>query len=122
MQIKELSSKQVNRCSKDKYDELLKKLRKDGEKLIKGMFEFTDAGGGYLEFSYRFFPGEPIRTVRLDHGEICDLPMHLVKHLNNTFKKIRMMPREISINGGRVMENAPTQKTSRVKFIPIDVT
>jgi len=31
-----------------------------------------------------------------------------------------MMPKEIGMNGNRVMEKAPFVKTSRVRFTPID--
>src|SRR5271166_1891123 len=77
---------------KAKSSERIKKMQKDGEKMIKGIFEFTDAAGGWLDFSYRFYPGEPIRTVKITHGEIVDIPTDLAKHLNNVYKKVRMMP------------------------------
>jgi len=98
----------------------MEKMRKDGEKLVKGMFEFLDAQGGWLDFSYRFFPGEPCRTVRIIHGEIVDLPMILVKHLNNVFKKVRHMAPELDENG-KALRHVPITKISRTRFTPIDV-
>ena len=97
-----------------------KKMRKEGEKLVKGMFEFLDAMGGWLDFSYRFFPGEPIRVVRINHGEIVDLPMILVKHLNNVWKKVRTMPKEMTEDGR--FKGAPyVERISRTRFTPMDM-
>lgn len=103
------------------YDERLKKLRKDSEKMVKGMFEFIDAQGGYLEFSYRQFPGEPISTMKIVHGEICDLPMGVVKQLNNTKKKVRRYNMvELQGTGFRGLPQS-YDTVSRVRFTPMDV-
>lgn len=109
------------------YDELLKKTRREHEKLVKGMFEFLDAQGGWIDFSYRFFKGEPLSTIRLIHGEICELPMGLVKHLNNTKKKIRkfgldvgaVRGSELSLEGRGLPSTYEVQ--SRLRFTPMDV-
>lgn len=109
----------------DKYDEALKKMRRDYEKMCKGMFEFSDAQGGWLDFSYRFFPGEPLRTIRLIHGEICDLPMGIVKHLNNTKRKIRKFGMsDIEGRGSELpARGLPSSYSveSRVRFTPMEV-
>lgn len=101
---------------KQKSAEKIKKLQKEGEKMIKGMFEFTDAQGGWLDFSYRFYPGEPVRTVHITHGEIVDIPLDLARHLNNVYKKIRTMRENADQTQDVVV------KTSRTRFIPIDLT
>lgn len=127
MEIKEISKKQLKTMPADKYDELLKKTRREHEKLVKGMFEFTDAEGGWLDFCYRFFKGEPLSTMRLIHGEICELPMGIIKHLNNTKKKIRKFGMdtgaargtEIGLNGRGIPSTYEVQ--SRVRFTPMDV-
>lgn len=130
VQVKELGSKNRKVLPPEKMDDLVKKLRKESEKMIHGMFEFNDAQGGWLDFSYRFFKGEPIQTIRLVHGEICDLPAGIVKHLNNTYKKVRVMGEDNSVtnspNAGRKLQERGAssyvfQKTSRVRFIPMDV-
>lgn len=97
---------------KAKSAEKIKKLQKDGEKLIRGMFEFVDAQGGWFDFSYRFYPGEPIRTIKISHGEIVDIPTDLAKHLNNVYKKVRVI-REDADRGRDVIT-----KISRTRFIP----
>ncbi len=105
---------------KAKAKTLIEKMRKEGEKLIKGMFEFIDAQGGWIDFSYRFYPGEPIRTVRINHGEIVDLPKDLVKHLNNIWKKVRTPNKEMT-EDGRFKGPHVIERYSRTRFTPLDV-
>lgn len=100
---------------KAKSAEKIKKLQKEGEKIVRGMFEFTDAKGGWFDFSYRFYPGEPIRTVKITHGEIIDIPLDLAKHLNNVYKTVRTM-RENADQGRDIVV-----RTSRTRFIPMDM-
>lgn len=122
--VKIMRKKTVNKCDKVKSDEMIKKLRKDHDKLIKGQFEFTDAQGGWLDFSYRFFPDEDVMTFRLYHGHTYELPMGVVKHLNNTKKKIRRLgnadPTQAGEYNGRGVPST-FEVQSRVKFIPMDV-
>jgi len=123
MEIKEISSQRYKMASdsqKAKAKEDMDKLRKEGAKMRKGIFEFVDAQGGWLDFSYRFYPGEPIRTVRSNHGEIVDLPLDVIKHLNNVYKKIRMPNREMT-EDGRFKGQPSVQKISRCRFTPTDV-
>lgn len=118
MKIIEVRSRTISTMTteqKQKNAEKIKKLQKDGEKVIKGMFEFVDAQGGWFDFSYRFYPGEPIRTVKITHGEIIDIPLDVAKHLNNVYKKVRQM-RENADQG----RDAVTV-TSRTRFIPMDM-
>lgn len=119
MEVKEIHRKPMNKMAPEKRDEMIKKLEKEHDKPIKGMFEFIDAQGGWLDFSYRFFPGHPIQTFRFIHGEICEIPMGIVKHLNNIKAKVRKLNNiELSANG-----KAPVsyEVRSRVRFTPMDV-
>jgi len=124
MLIKEYHKKKMHTASQPEVEEKVKKLRKEHDKMVKGMFEFVDAQGGWLDFTYRWFKDEPIKTIRLIHGEICDLPMGIVKHLNNCYKKIRL-PRqgnmdEMQRDGQRGMPMEVT-KVSRIRFTPMDM-
>jgi len=119
MEIKEFHKKVKNSVAPERRDELLKKARKDHDKLIKGMFEFTDAQGGWLDFSYRFFKDEPLTTMRLVHGEICELPMGVVRHLRNTKKKIRKFTGDLTNIARGVPSNV--EVVSRVNFTPVDL-
>lgn len=118
MLIKTYSKKEPNRIPPEQFEEKIKKLRKEHEKLIKGRFEFTDAQGGFLEFAYRFFKGEPLITMKLMHNEIVELPQGIVRHLNNTKKKIRKFSAELAPNARGVPSTYEVQ--SRVNFIPLE--
>lgn len=123
MEIKEINAQKFKLPSESERaacKDKMEKMRKEGEKLIKGMFEFLDAQGGWLDFSYRFFPGEPCRTVRIHHGEIVDLPKTLVKHLNNVWKKVRTPSKELSENG-KPIQRPYIERISRCRFTPMDV-
>lgn len=118
MQVVEISKKKfapANDKQKAEVAEKIKQLRKEGEKMIKGMFEFVDAQGGWLNFSFRYFPGDSIKTIKIVHGEICDVPMILAKHLNNVYKKVRMLPENVDTGRGSVT------KISRTRFTPVDM-
>ena len=119
MEVREISKKQKNTLPPAERDELVKKRRKEDEKMRKGMFEFLDAQGGWFEFSYRIYPGEAIQLYKFIHGEICDIPMGVVKHLNNTKRKIRRYSLELPDSGQRAPRKFET--VSRVRFTPMDV-
>lgn len=119
MEIREISKKMKKTLPQPERDELVKKCRKEDEKLITGMFEFIDAQGGWLDFTYRKYPGEPIQMIKLTHGEICDLPMGIVKHLNNTKKKVRRYSMELPATGTKAPRSFET--ISRVRFTPTAV-
>lgn len=117
MQIIEINKRKYSPASdadRSKCKAQIDRMRKDGEKMIKGMFEFVDAQGGWLDFSYRFFPGDPIRCVKITHGEIVEIPTILAKHLNNVYKKVRVPS---AIIGGATT----VSKTSRTRFTPMDM-
>lgn len=120
MKIVELGKKVKNTKSKAEVEEMIKKLKKEDEKLVKGQFEFVEAEGGFFEFSYRMYPGTPIQTFQLIHGEICEIPMGIVKHLNGTKKKIRRYRDVEQPTAGAVRTPRTFETTSRVRFVPVD--
>lgn len=119
MEIKEISKKLKKSLPAQEREDLIKKHRKEDDKIVSGMFEFLDAQGGWLEFAYRKYPGEPIQIVKLIHGETCDLPMGMVRHLNNTKKKVRRYNMELNASGQRPARQYET--ISRVRFTPLSV-
>jgi|ERR1700679_2817761 len=119
MEVRELNKKLRNTLPPQEREALVKKMRKEDDKIVHGMFEFLDAQGGWLDFTYRKYPGEPILMMKLIHGEICDLPMGIVKQLNNTKKKIRRYSMELPQSGQKPARNFDT--ISRVRFTPTDV-
>jgi|ERR1700679_2067747 len=117
VEIRTFGRKATNKGTPEGNAELLKKMRKEHDKPVKGMFEFIDAQGGWIEFGYRVFKGEDPMTIKLVHGEICELPMGIVKHLNNTKKKIRKFKADLDA-AGKMSEHTVV---SRLRFTPMDV-
>ena len=116
MKVKEHHRKTPKTVDAATREARIKKARKEYEIPVKGMFEFIDAQGGWLDFTDRPFPGDPIRTYNIAHGEICELPMGLVKRLNNTRKKIRKA--NMSADGKGVLTY---DYQSRIRFTTMDV-
>ena len=71
-----------------------------------------------VEFGYRKYPGERILMIKLIHDEHTTLNMGIVKHLNNTVRKVRKYNLEMPSNG-KANRSFTTQ--SRVRFIPDSV-
>lgn len=115
MEVRELKKKEKNTLPAAEREEKVKKMRKEDEKMVDGRFEFVDAQGGWFEFAYRKYPGEPILMLKLIHDEKTSLPMGIVKHLNNTVRKVRKYNLEMPSNG-KATRSFTTQ--SRVRFIP----
>lgn len=118
MKVTELKKKLVNTKSKAEVESMIKKMRAEDDKLVKGMFEFTEAEGGFFEFTYRKYPGESIQSYQLIHGEICTIPMGIVKHLNGTKKKVRRYMNVEQPPTGGVLTPKTYDTSSRVRFIP----
>jgi hypothetical protein len=59
------------------------------------------------------------------HGEVCEIPMGLVKHLNNTVKKVRKFGVDQGDTRGNLLPDRGLPSsydiTSRVRFTPIDM-
>ena len=117
VKVVEFTKKSKNRIPPEQHEERVKKLRKEHEKMVKGKFEFTDAQGGWIDFCYRYFKGDPIQIIHLVHGEICELPMGLVRHLNNTVKKVRKIKQVLTDPN----DKPEMEIQSRVKFIPLEM-
>lgn len=124
-EIREIRRSQHKKADPVKAKELMDKLRKEHSKMVKGKFEFIDAQGGFLEFNYRFFPEDLLVTYKFIHNEICDIPMGLVKHLNNTIKKVRCFGLSDGPHHGVKLPDRGLPSTyetsSRVRFTPIDL-
>lgn len=119
MEIIETHRKKHKAVVKEEVERKIKEMRKQQEKLVKGRFEFVDAQGGWIEFMVRFLPDDPITTIKLVHGETCELPLTIVKHINNTVKKVRKISPNITENGRGVPSTYDV--TSRIRFVPLDM-
>ena len=125
MEIRQVGRRKINVVDKVKSKELLDKMRKDHAKMVKGKFEFIDAQGGWIEFNYRIFKEDLLVAYKFVHGEICEIPMGLVKHLNNTRKKIRTFGLNNGADRGNELPNrglpSTFDTTSRIRFTPIEM-
>lgn len=119
MEVREITNKIRKTLPEPERIELVKKMRKEDDRIRTGMFEFLDAQGGWLDFTYRKYPGESVKIIRITHGEICDLPMGIVKHLNNCKKKVRRYDMQLDPNSGKQPRSFET--ISRCRFTPTDV-
>lgn len=120
MEVRELRKKIKHNRPKAEVEAMIKKMRAEDDKMVKGQFEFVEAEGGFFEFAYRIFPGDQIQQFTLVHGEICTIPMGLVKHLNGTKKKIRRYKDVEQPMQGALRLPKSYETMSRVRFIPID--
>ncbi len=125
MEIRQIRRSHNKKVDKVKAKELLDKMRKEHAPMVKGKFEFVDAGAGWIEFNYRIFPEDLLVTYKFVHNEVCEIPMGLVKHLNNTVKKIRCFGLDDGSGRGNQLPDrgvpSTFQSTSRVRFIPESV-
>ena len=121
MRVIELNRKKVNTKSKTEVEEMIKKMRKEYNVMVKGQFEFVDAEGGFFEFTERMFPGDPISTIQLIHGEICEIPLGLAKRLNNTKQKISRYKDVEQTQVGPIRPQRVVETKSRVRFVTMDV-
>lgn len=117
MEVRTLSVKNRNVMKKEVYDETLKKMRTEHDRLVRGVFEFTEAQGGWFEFTCRTFPGEPIISYKIYHGETTELPAGIVRLLRNCKKKIRKINPELGSRG----VSSTFETISRVTFTPVDL-
>ena len=120
MRVIELNRKKINKKPAAEVQEMIKKMRKEYDVPVKGMFEFIGAEGGFFEFTERMFPGDPISTIQLIHGEICEIPMGLVKRLNNTKQKISRYKDVEQNQTGPIKRPRTVETIARVKFTPVD--
>ena len=125
MQIKQIHRKTEIKSDPVKVKEMMDKMRKEHSKMIKGKFEFVDAECGYFEFVYRMFPEDLLCTYRFVHGEVCEIPLGLARHLNNTYKKIRTIGDGDGSQRGNELPRRGLPTTfngvSRVRFTPVDM-
>ena len=121
MRVVELQRKTTNTKSKAEVEEMIKKMKKEYNVMVKGQFEFVDAEGGFFEFTERMFPGDQISTIQLIHGEICEIPLGLARRLNNTKQKISRYKDVEQMHNGPIKPPRVVETKSRVRFVTMDV-
>lgn len=79
---KERSLEKMPATKREAYE---KKMKND-QKVVRAQFYCFEPKGGEIEMHYAKYPGEPIRFYRFKDGDIYDVPMGLVNHINNNCK------------------------------------
>ena len=69
----------VKRATKEEIE----KLRKEANRMVKGIFRCHEPRGGSVQLVWREFKGDPIRRWTLVDGHEYELPIGLARHLNN---------------------------------------
>ena len=62
--------------------ENLKFMRDKDRTMVRGKLIFHEVPGGTMEFPFRAYKGDPIKTYTLKDGEIVEIPLGVAKHLN----------------------------------------
>lgn len=85
-----------------KKEELEYRRAKDHEK-VRGIFHYHEVPNGFISFSYRVYPGDPIENWTFYDGKAYEIPYGVAKHLNNSgrYPRYRYLVNE---NGQRVTE------------------
>ena len=63
--------------------EKLKKAHEEDSRMVKGRFTCHDPKGGSVKFSFRKYKEDPVRHYNLVDGMEYELPVGVIKHLNN---------------------------------------
>lgn len=82
MEIKTLD-KPIEPLKKEYTNDKIEKLRKEGNKKVKGVFKCFEPRGGSVTFTFKAFPNDPIRPYTFVDGETYEIPLAVAKHLNN---------------------------------------
>lgn len=83
--IQESEEKKPAETAPDPNKELEKKRLKD-KTPIRGQFHFHEVRGGTLNFVFKMYDGEPVEKYKLTDGQICTLPLGVVRHLMTSGK------------------------------------
>jgi len=68
---------------KRKSAEEIEKIRKDANRMVKGVFRCHEPRGGEVTLVWKEYKGDPIRRWTLKDGCEYEIPIGLAKHLNN---------------------------------------
>lgn len=78
-----------DRKEKEAWRKRLFRKRDRDRQMVKGTFIYHECPGGFLEFVYRGYPGDPMMKYELFDGQMYEIPLGVAKHLNqNTSYKI----------------------------------
>lgn len=68
--------------NKKKSAEDIEKMRKEANRMVKGVFRCHEPRGGGVTLVWKEYKGDPIRRWELSDGKEYEIPLGLAKHLN----------------------------------------
>lgn len=74
--------KEAKTLSESAFNKKMEEIDKKKQKLVKGRFCFYEVPGGIMRFYYKWSKSDPGKHYKLLDGEICELPLGVVQHLN----------------------------------------
>jgi len=91
-------------------------MRQEDAKKVKGKFRCYKPPGGNVEFYFRLWKGDPIEKYTLVDGQEYDLPMGVIKHLNeNCYEEDKEFM--LDANGDKI--RGAGKKNYRFSFTPL---
>lgn len=72
-------SEKKEKISPAKYEA----MRKKDNEMVKGIFKFYEVPGGFCEFNFRKYKGDPIIKYSMHDGKVYTVPRMVAKHLNS---------------------------------------
>ena len=57
-------------------------LWKEESRMVKGIFRCHEPQGGSVQFSFKKFKWDPVRTYTMKDGEVYEVPLAVARHLN----------------------------------------
>lgn len=95
--------------------------RKEESRLIKGIFQDHEKSGGSVSFPFKKFRGDEIKSYTLVDGHEYELPLSVVKHLNNGCYYFEDAYVDgLSDPSGRPLKNPNPKKKHRFSFKPTE--
>jgi hypothetical protein len=90
--------------------------RKADSRKVKGVFRDLEVKGGTLKFYFKKWPGEEIMPYELTDGCEYELPVGVIKHLNNVHYIEDAYSKDLITNSGQPMKNPNPKRVSRFSF------
>lgn len=69
--------------AKKKLDPKIEAMREEESRMVTGVFRCMEPIGGSVSFSFRKYPGEPVRRYDFEDGRTYTIPLSVARHLNS---------------------------------------
>jgi len=90
--------------------------RQADRRKVKGIFRDLEVKGGVIKFAFKKWKGDDIVPYELHDGQEYELPLGVVKHLNNLCHYEDSFSKDLLSATGHPMKNPNPKKVSRFSF------